>query len=285
MFKNASIYKLSDPEQLAGLADTLSQAQFPPCGTHDLKSSGWVPVRGDELSMTMFGHTLLGFVVEKKVIPPSTLKRAINARCVQQAEAQGFVPGKKQRKEIAEQVLDELAARALTSRAETLVWIDHEAGHVIIDSVSESTLDLISSTLISSSGLELTNLEHWAGKDMTEWLLDEGESMPIEYTIDDAIQMEYPGEQGTVVAFKKADLNDDAVTMHAEAGAVVTKMAMTFKSRVSFNLLASPQLAGIKLLDVAKDRQVAQDTDDFENGFMLMALELRALIDSLSAAA
>lgn len=284
MFKNASIYKLSDPAQLQGLDKTLAQARFVPVGTHDLKSFGWAPVRGDELSVYLQGHSLLKFVVEKKVIPPSALKRAIEARCVQQAEAQGFPPGRMQRKEIAETVLDVLAARAMTSRAETLVWIDHAAGRVIVDSTSSSTLDLVTTALISVSGLELTSMDAWAGAQMNAWLLNE-DALPFDYVIDDAIQMEYPGERGTLVLFKKADLDESAVTMHADAGAVVTKMALTFKSRVSFSLMVTHQLTNIKLLDVAKDRQVAQDADEFENSFMLVALELSALISSLSEGA
>lgn len=280
MFKNASIYKLAHPEQLDGLEDTLDQAKFLPVGD-GLKSFGWAEVRGDELCLKSHGHILLRFMIEKKVIPSSALKRAFAERCRETEDEQGFAPGKVQKREILERVHDELASNALTTRAATWVWLDAARGRLVIDSTVGGTLDLIQRALMVTSGIELTSHEHWAGRMMTHWLMDE-DTLPYGYTIDDAVQMEYPGERHTAVAFKKADLAETKVRIHADQGAIVTKLALTFKSRISFALLPIHQLRSIKLLDVTKERQVAADADSQENDFILTALELQALIDDLT---
>ncbi len=283
MFKKATIYCVNDAAQLAGLEEKLDQAKFLPCASEQIKSSGWAEVREGALFMQSHGHLLFNFMVEKKVIPGSALRRAVEETCKALEDEQGFPPGKKARAEIRERKMDELAARALTTRATTGVWVDTERGRIVIDSSVVGTLDLIISALVKTTKLDLTYLNSWAGKDMTHWLMDEnGDVMPDDYTIDDAVQMEYPGERGTVVAFKKADLSAAKVGIHVVEGAQVTKMALTYKSRISFVLQPTHQLINLHLLDVAKENQVAQDADEQENNFMLMALELRALIDSLS---
>lgn len=278
VFNKASIYVIADIKRLDGLAELLGQAKFLPVDS-GLKSFGWAPVRGDELLMSSHGHQLLNFTIEAKVIPPSALKLAVQAHCDECQKNQGFAPGKVQRKEIKEQVAHELCARALARRVSTAVWIDTVRGRLIIDSSTVGTLDLIISSLVKLTNVELVFLPAWAGAEMNDWLL-QGE--PDDYTVDDAIQMEYPGERGTIVAFKKADLVADAVHVHAAAGAIVTKMALTYRSRLSFVLAPIHQITNIRLLDVTKENQVAKDADEQENNFVLIALELQALIDSLS---
>ena len=281
MFKKASIYCYK-PGAESGLEENLEAGKFLPVTDNAIKSSGWSPVRDGELCVTSHGHKLLVFTIEKKVIPGSALKLAVEERCSELEEQQGFAPGKKARAEIKERVFDELLPRALPTRASTKVWIDTERGRIIIDSSVVGTLELIIRALVMAAPFELSYLPAWGGAEMNIWMVAEGDDLPAGYTIDDAVQMEYPGGRGTVVAFKKADLEEDAVQMHLAAGAIVTKMALTFNSRVSFTLQPIHQLLNIKLLDVTKDNQVAKDADEFENNFILMALELRALIDSLS---
>lgn len=280
MFKKASIYRVADLRQLDDLEYRLDQHQFLPVEAPNLKSSGWAVVRDGELHLRSHGNLLLNLTIESKVIPPSALRRAVDEKCAALEKVQGFAPGKKVRAEVKEQVIDELTARALTKRVDTKVWIDTVRGRVVIDSSVVGTLALIQSLLIKA-GLELVYMNAWAGERMNSWLVDDGE-LPADYAIDDAIVMEYPGERGTTVAFKKANLGEAAVTTHADRGAVVTSMAMTYKSRVSFALSPIHQLRNIRLLDITKGSQVAQDADAFENDFVLMALELRDLIDSLS---
>lgn len=282
MFKKASIYRVGRPEHLQGLEQLLEQGKFLSPGVDEMKSSGWSEVRDGALFMKSHGQLLLNFTIEKKVVPASAVKSVVAERCEELEKSRGFSLGKKERSEIKEQVSEELCSRALTTSTVTGVWIDTLSGRIVVDSSTVGTLELIVRALVvASDSLELTYLDAWAGAQMSSWLL-EGGALPSEYTVDDAVQMEYPGERGTVVAFKKADLGTDAVHMHAAAGAIVTKMALTFRSRISFVLAPTQQLANLKLLDAAKDRQVVQDVDEQENNFMLMTLELRALIDSLS---
>lgn len=279
-FKKASISVLADKAQLEGLEDTLDQAKFLPVGSVGLKSYGWSEVRDGELCMKSNGSILLYFTIEKKVIPGSAVKVALAERCAGWEEQAGFAPGRKVRAELREQVMDELASRALTTRARTGVWIDTVAGRVVVDSSVVGTLDLIQRALIVTHGIELAHLPAWSGRDMTDWVTDE-DTLPGDYTIDDAIVMEYPGERGTLVAFKKADLGTQAVMMHTAAGAQVTQLALTFDSKVSFMLQPIHQLRNIRPLDILKESQVERDADKLENDFVLMTGELRQLINSL----
>lgn len=281
MFKKATIHVIEDVAKFDGLEDVIDQAKFLPCGTHELKTFGWYPVRDGELMMRSHGHILLRFMVETKVIPVSAIKVRLAEKVAELTDAQGFAPGNKATSELKEQVIDELTARALTRRAVTGVWIDVARSRMIVDSSVVGTLGLIVRSLTNLTGVQFKWLEHWVGDQLDSWLLDE-DSLPTNYVIDDAIAMEYPGERGTTVTFKKADLGTPAVHMHAAAGAHVVQLALTYKSRVSFSLSPLHQLKNIRLLDIVLENQVVQDADVLENSFVLMALELRDLIDSLS---
>lgn len=278
--KNASIYHVPRISQLIGLEENLTAARFLPTGDLQKLSYGFEPVRDDQLVFSSHEHLLLKFTVEKKSIPGSAIAVAVKAKCEALEEEQGFSPGKKQRAEIKERVVDELMPRALASRRSMFVWVDLKAERLIIDSTSNLVIDVILSSLIRYAGLELANLEKWPGRLLGDWLLDDS-NLPTDYTIDDAVQLEYPGERRTTIAYKKGNLDGLQARRHVEAGAQVVTMAMTYDSRLSFVMTSAHQLRSIKPLDIILDNQVERDVDRFENDFILMASEVRALIDSL----
>ncbi len=279
-FKTPTIYSLLKPEQLEGLEETLSQAKFLPVGQAEMLSSGWSPVLEGRFLFRSHDHILLNFTVEKKTIPGSAVKLALAEKLVEVTKAQGFAPGRKQAKELKEALVDELCARVLPIRKTVGVWIDVKQARVIIDTTATKVMELIHRALVSVSGVELGDVEKWPGRLMPAWAADP-DDLPEGYTVDDAIQLEYPGERGTTVAFKKADLSKASVLIHIADGACVTSMAMTFNDRISFTLMPITQLRGVTALDVLKNDQVERDVDAFENDFILMTCEQQALITSL----
>jgi recombination associated protein RdgC len=283
-FKKPTFYRIGKID-VDALEAALANCQFTDILPDQTTSFGWAPVFEDQMMFSSHKHLLLKFMVERKKIPASTVQTMLTAACKKIEDDQGFAPGKKARAELKERIVDELTPRALPVRAATLVWIDLEAKMLVIDTHTVGVIDEINSVLLKTESIEINHLEAWPGKVMTGWLFvpDGGDVLPEGYTIDDAVKMEYPGERGTTVTFGKANLYDPAVAVHVSNGAQVIAMAMTFNDRISFTLLPTGQLAGVKPLDIIKDNQVEKDVDVFENDFLLMALELRALSASLIA--
>jgi recombination associated protein RdgC len=278
MFKNATLLGFNPKATFAPLPDEM---KFTPPSDLELKRSGWAPVRDDVLAYINNGHWLLNFTVEKKHMPAGAVKLVVNEKAAALEEAQGFAPGKKAMKDLKERVIDELLPRALSSRSTTRVWIDRAHGRIVIDSVSNAMIDEVQRALIKTFGdIGLQDVAWPRAKVITEWL----EAAPCDFTSDDEVALQYPGERGKVVKYARADLGADDVQAHLKAGASVQTMAMTYNDRISFVMTSDLQVRRIRPLDILKEGDT-KDVDKFDNDFVLMTGEMSALFNALAAEA
>lgn len=276
--KNATIFGISPKAQFP--IEQLQAARFVPATDLQLVSSGFSPVRDGELAYRQGKHLLLRFTVEKKHIPASAVAVKLEERCIALETEQGFAPGKKARKELKELVIDELLPRALATRRTTAVWIDQDQHRIVIDSASNPVIDDILATLrgACASDLGICDVSWPRAKVVTEWMRDE----PHDFTIDDAVVLQFPGEKGKVVKFDRADLRDHDVQAAVSAGASVQSVSMTYASRLSFVMTDNNQIRRIKPLDIIRESTAAEkDVDRFDNDFALMTRELGVMIDAL----
>jgi recombination associated protein RdgC len=276
--KNATVYGISPKAQFP--IEQLQAARFIPVGTHDLQSVGFSPVHEGELAFRQGKHTLLRFTIEKKHIPGSAVAVLVEDKAAALEKAQGFPPGKKQRKELKERSLDELLPRALSTRRTTQVWIDQDQHRIVIDSASNNVCDEIIKAMIKLfPTIEFQDVRWPRAKVVTTWLNDEA---PIDFSIDDAVALQYPGEKGKRVKFDRANLDAQDVQTHLAAGAHVDSVAMTFASRLSFVMTDNMRIRRIKPLDILQEgRDAEKDVDRFASDVALMTRELGVLIDSL----
>ncbi len=62
------------------------------------------------------------------LLPTTVVNQVTRARAAEIEEQQGYKPGRKQLKELKEQVTEELLPRAFSNRRDTRVWIDPDNG-------------------------------------------------------------------------------------------------------------------------------------------------------------
>lgn len=282
MFKNTTIIGFN---RKATLDTILDEQRFTPPLDLEAQRSGWSPVRDDEYTYTNNGQLLLHFTVEKKHVPAGAVKLVAAEKQAEQEEQQGFPLGKKGRKELLERVRDELLPRALSSRSTTKVWIDRAAGRIVIDSCANAVVQEIQRALVKTFGdIGLCDVAWPRAKVLTSWLSE----TPADFTADDEVTLQYPGERGKLVKFQRADLGSHDVQQHVSlaARAAVQSMAMTYAAKISFVMTDNAQLRRIRPLDILKESAAsAQDVDRFDNDFALMTGELSALFDALAAEA
>lgn len=285
MLKSATVYGFTRISDFTGLDQKLAAQQFTPVGDLQVDSQGFEPVYEGALVFSSHGSLLLRFTVEQKRIPKSAIDVELQKRCDAFEKEYAHKPGKKARKEMRERVVDDLLPRALASRRSMLVWVDLEAKRLVFDTTSGDMIDrFFRSYFKCVEKADITTLDQWvSAATLGQWLLDPVDNLPETYTIDDAAKLEYGGEKGTVVTFKKADLDTPRVRDHLANGAAVTSLAMTFDDKISFVMTPNRQIRSIRALDVLKEHQVEQDLDAFTNDFVLMTGELRRLIDSIQA--
>lgn len=290
-FKNLQIFQLTSPWTIGtdALEEALARQAFQPCGSSDMQSQGWLPPRDKGgLVHTVNRQILLRFGTEKKLLPASVINQFTKLKLADIEEQQGYKPGKKQRKEIKEQVTDELLPRAFAVASSTHVWIDPVHGWLVVDAASPAKTDDVFKWLLRSiPDLAVTSLQvvRSPGEAMTSWL--ETDEAPYNFTVDQDTELTSTGENKSTVRYVKHTLEADDIRRHIKGGKRCTKLALTWNDRISFVLTDTLAVKRVAALDVLKENAGNGSKDDderFDTDFALMTGEVDGLLTSLVAA-
>ncbi|MFM0089899.1 recombination-associated protein RdgC [Paraburkholderia sediminicola] len=290
-FKNLQLHRLPAPWSVTPeqMEKWLAPHTFAPGNSVEMQSHGWASPRdNDSLVYSLNGQMLLVFRAEKKLLPASVVTQVTKARALELEEQQGFKPGRKQMRELKEQVTDELLPRAFSIRRDTRVWIDTRNGWLVIDAGSQAVADEVRGLLVKSIDqlpLGTVRVTQSPVAAMTGWLLS-GEG-PAGFTLDQDTELRSPTEGNATVRYVGHTLDAEDMRRHIEAGKQCMRLAMTWNDRVSFVLTPTLTIKRIAPLDVLKeagDPTAQNDDERFDSDVTLMTAELdRMLCDLLDA--
>jgi recombination associated protein RdgC len=287
-FKNLQIYRLTAPWTLSSeqLEAALAPQTFAPCSSIDMQTQGWVSPRDNGMLVhTVNRQLLLQLGTEKKLLPTTVINQVTKARAVELEEQQGFKPGRKQMKELKEQVTDELLPRAFSIQRSTRVWIDPVNGWLVIDAAGAAKADEVFKMLLKS--LEslpfgVLRTERSPLSAMTDWLA--ADEAPAGFTVDQDTELRSTGEGKATVRYVRHTLEPEDVRRHIASGKQCTRLAMTWADRVSFVLTEGLAVKRVAALDVLKENadSTTQNEDErFDTDFALMTGELAKMISEL----
>lgn len=287
-FKNLQIFQLSSPLPLTSeeIDELLAKQSFQPGGSLDLQSNGWAPPRENGgMVHKVNRQMLLRFRTEKKLLPASVINQVAKARMQEIEEQQGYKPGKKQRKEIKEQVTDELLPRAFAITSDTAVWIDPVHGWLVIDAASPTKTEDVQKWLLKAiPTLPIAPLRvvRMPGDAMTNWL--EADEAPYGFTVDQDTELTSTGENKSTVRYVRHTLEADDIRRHIKSGKRCTKLALTWNDRISFVLTDTLVLKRVAALDVLKENTsgtYADEDERFDSDFAMMSGEIDRMLSSL----
>jgi recombination associated protein RdgC len=293
MFKSIRIYKIAeDWTRPSGPAieAALKKFAFAPLGSTEKESVGFVSPRPQDhspLLEVINGQWILKVQKESKSVPAGALKKAIAAR-VKKIEDGGRKVGRKEKKELKEEVELTLLPRAFSKTAATLAWLDVANHRLIVGSSSQKAADdvvaaIIEATQEAGSIIQLSQLQtqQSPSASMSQWLVDK--EAPAGFSLDRDLELRQPDEEKSAVRYARHNLEIDEVVEHIKSGKIPTQVAMTWDGRVSFVLGADSALKRIELLDeVFKD--VSEDEFNFDGDVTIATGELAKLIPDLVAA-
>ena len=255
MFKNLIVYRIG-PGWAANSAELeagLDKMIFVECGPTQPLAAGWAPPRGrahGPLVESIAGQWLMKLVIEQRVLPSAVIKRRVDARAAQIEQATGRKPGKKQAKELKDEVMLELLPQAFTKQAAIKVWLNPKDRLLMIDASSPAKADEVVTQLVKAAdGLALTPL-HTAQSPaaaMSEWLTT-GEA-PAGFSIDRECELKSADESKSAVRYARHALDIDEVRQHIAAGKLPTQLALTWQGRVSLLLTEAMQVKKIAFLE------------------------------------
>ena len=289
MIKNAVAFRLPNGFDMTAekLTEALAKSPFQQCGSSEAETCGWVPSRQNaELAHSVQGKILLTLCHEKKILPGSYVKRCVNEKAALIEENEGRKVGRKERKEIEENVVQELMPRAFTSMGFTSGWIDPAARLLVVDTGSvakaESFIEHLRKTVPDLPKIALINPATSPIGAMSGWLSTF--EPPEKFTIDQ--DCELATSEKAVVRYVKHTLEGEDVRNHLSEGKTPTKLGMTFDDRISFVLTDGLEIKRISLLDIVKEQESqAEGADEiFDAEFFIGSTEFTNMFEALIAA-
>lgn len=294
MFKSITIYTIAKgwarPSGSA-IEAALKKLAFSPLGKAEKESIGWVSPRPEPhspLLEVVSGHWILKLQTESKSVPGAALKKGVEERCKKIENETGRKPGRKEKKELKEEVEIELLPRAFPKTSAVMVWLDLDNGRMVVGSSSNTAADNVVKAILkvtqeAGEALPLESLmttQSPAGA-ISQWLLEK--EAPAGFTVDRDLELRLQSEEKSAVKYANHNLEIEEVVAHIKAGKVPTQVAMTWNGRVSFVLAANLSLKKIEMLD---DVFVEANPDDngFDGDALIYTGELSKLIPDLIAA-
>lgn len=288
VFKNVIVYRIEPTwsQEFAAAEEALQSQRFMPCGASQEKSVGWAPPRGEEhgpLIESVDGQWLLEFMIEAKTLPGSVVRRKLQERLAHIEATEGRKPGKKEQKELKEDIARELLPMAFSRHARITVWIDRDHRRLVVNASNAARADEVVSSLVqalSGFGVNLIHTQMEPAAAMSGWL--HSQEPPAEFSIDRECELKATDESKAVVRYAKHALDIDEVRQHIENGKRATRLAMTWDDRISFELTEGMQLRKLVFLE-GTDQASPGDKkeDDFDADVAIATGELSGLLPAL----
>lgn len=291
MFRNARIYRLGAPfgHGAAELETALETRRFRPCGPVEVATLGWSAPLGEDTAALVHavgGCLLLCLRKQERLLPSAAVAEAVDERILEIEAGESRDVSRAERRALREQVTNEMLPRAFTRSRRTLLYVDTEAGWLVVDAASatpaEEAISLLRKTLETLPAKPPAPRNPPAGL-LTAWVLDG--SAPADFVPAQACELRDSEDTASVIRCKGQDLGSEDIRNLLRAGMQVVKLALDWDERLSFVLADDLSLKNLRVGDAL--RESVEDADDpaarLDAEFALLALQLRELITRLDS--
>jgi recombination associated protein RdgC len=282
MITNAILYNLTAmPAADFDVLGALEASAFVPCGPTQGLSVGWVPPREENgaLCECINGQLIFKLMIETKKVPPDVIDRELQARIKQVENDTGRKPGKKERRELKDEIMLDLLPKAFPSRASVIAWIDPIGKKLVVGTSAQAKADRVVSALVAAlAGLSCDHVYTQTSPTiaMTDWLLSER----LPETLDIEEDCELKSEGGTKVKYVRHQLNIPEVKAHLTAGMTPASLDLTWLGRVNFTLTDGLVLKKIDILgNLLEDHP--EQVDAFDADVLIATTEINGLVADL----
>ncbi len=270
---------------VAQIEAALDGARFVECGATQEKSIGWCEPRGQAhgpLVESVGGQLIFKLMIETRALPGSVVTRKAKERVAQIEASTGRKPGKKEIRDLKDDIRLQLLPQAFTKQAAVGVWIDPIAALLVIDASSQSRADEVVTLLVQSlDGFAAALLDSKLSPTtaMADWLITQ--EAPSGFSIDRECELKAADESKAVVRYARHPLDNDEVRQHVQGGKLPTRLALTWNNRVSFVLTEGLQIKKLAFLDVVMDGASTGKDDGFDADVAIATGELCKLLPDL----
>ena len=292
-FKNLYLFKFEKNFTLNAeeLHDELLKKPFAPCSATQRESLGWVaPIgSGDSMTHSSSKNILITMARQERILPAVVVKEALQEKVEAIQDAENRKVGAKEKKELREEIEDQLLPRAFTRTQKVDAWIDPKNGWLILNTASAPRAEEFATLLRKTLGslpIGLPQSEVSPAVAMTQWLSTC--ELPAPFTLGYECELKNQGDDKGTAVFKQHDLTLDEIQTSLEAGKSVSKLAIEWDEKISFVLTEDLQIKKLKFLDVLdeqlKDNNPQTHEEHLDIEFALMTGEVAGLLIDLMKA-
>jgi len=287
VFKNVIMYRIAPGWSLTAeeVEARLQDNHFVECGASQEKSVGWIEPRGEvhgPLLEVVAGQWILKLMTEARALPASVVNRKAQERVAQIEASTGRKPGKKETRDLKDDIRLELLPMAFTKQSSTRVWIDRETHLLVTDAGSQARADELITLLVQGLpdlALSLIDTKISPSAAMADWLVTM--EAPPGFSVDRECELKAADESKAVVRYARHRLDTDEVKQHIEGGKMPTRLALTWNDRVSFVLTEGLQLKKLAFLDVVLEGASKGKDDGFDADVAIATGELQKALPAL----
>lgn len=287
MFKNLQIFHIAPDwnQDMTQIESAISASAFIPCGASQERSIGWIAPRGEAhgaLVESIDGQWILKIQKETKIIPGSVVKDELAKKVAEIEATTGRRPGKKESREIRDDVRLELMSKAFTKISGNFVWINKKDRLLVIDCATQSGSDPIITLLVKAlDGFTLTPLQTKQSPMvcMSSWL--QSQEMPSGFTADRDCVLKASDESKSSIRYARHALDIDEIRAHIAVGKTPVQLAMTWNSMVSFMLTESGGIKKLDFLDAAMEGKATGADSGFDADVAISTGLLQKMIPEL----
>jgi recombination associated protein RdgC len=291
-FRNLTLLRLTEPFTWSPeeLEDRLGRAAFLPCTALEPATYGWTEPLGPRTHA--YTHGVGGCVLvclkrEEKILPAAVVREQVVERVAAIEAKEGRTVRRLEQTRLRDEVVQELLPRALSRHFRHYAYLDTRAGWMVVDSANAKWVDLLTGALRQTLGtlpLRPLAVAQAPAPVMTAWLV-QGD-WPRHCEPGDECELRDTGDGGGVVRCSGQDLAGGEIQAHLQAGKQVTRLALTWKARLSCVLTEALNIRRLRFLDVVQEQVAEAETAEqvFDSQFALMTGELAAFLPELLAA-
>lgn len=296
MFKNLFLYRMGPPKDPSASAlpainamdELLCGQEFQPTTGTQEKSVGWVAPSlrtNDFLAYHSDGNTILRLRIETRAVPGAVVDRRLKEAMDHIEQTEGRKPGRKERRELRDEVVQSLLPMAFPVQCDVPIWIDRDADLLAVGASSQGKADEAITMLVKTFdhlNISLVNTNTSPAAAMTGWLAGTPDDWPEHFAAGRHVELRSGDESKALVKFDRHHLEDEQMRLHIGQGKLPTKLALSWRDRVSFVLTEGLAIKRIELLDLALAD--AGEEGGFEADVAIFTGEMRRLLIDLIAA-
>jgi len=268
------------------LHELLTQSKFKPAGDLEWSSMGWVPpIEGlDTLTLPVSDTIFITARKQTKILPRSVINDFVRERVEAIKTNQLRNVGKREKKEITDDVIVELLPRALPRNVNTTAYIDIKNHWLVVNTPSRNTAEEIVSLLrldLKDFPAVPPTVSIAPAVTLTNWLTSR--DLPRGFNLGSDCKLTDVVSKGETVTFCQLDLLSNEVHSLLDHGRTVKYLALNWENKLDFVLDDEFNIRRIKFLDAA-DSDSKNDGDVQSDLFVMTATFAQFIPQLLNAA-